>query len=298
MIDQNLLEGNKYFNWYWSICNRAKDRILSPDTYVEKHHIYPNSIYGKNEDLIKLTAKEHYIVHLLLWWGLREKYGTKDKNTKKMAYAFAMMNMHSKSHKNQRYDSKEYSFLRQAYNEVNIDKVMSEESKLKISFAFKGEKHPNYGKITPDFIRDKISKNSTNIKTIYQYDLLCNFIRQYKSISEVTKITNLNRRSIGDCCNGKILSCYNYIWSFFKFTEEEIKNKLNELNDYKNNKYKANRVSIIQNDLENIFIHKYDSLKQASEKTGIHYVSIIKCYKGITKHAGGFKWLRIYNNEK
>ena len=79
MIEEDLLEGNKYFKWYWSICNRAKDRVLSPDIYVEKHHIYPNSIYGKNQDLVKLTAKEHYIVHLLLWQGFRNKYGQSNK---------------------------------------------------------------------------------------------------------------------------------------------------------------------------------------------------------------------------
>lgn len=118
MIDQNLLEGNKYFKWYWSICNRAKDRVLSPDTYVEKHHVYPNSIYGQNQDLVKLTAKEHYIVHLLLWWGLRTKYGTKDKNTRKMAYAFTAMNMKHKCTK-QRYNSKLYSFLKISHHEKN-----------------------------------------------------------------------------------------------------------------------------------------------------------------------------------
>jgi len=132
MLEQGLLEGNKYFKWYWSICNRAKDRILSPDIYIERHHIYPKSIYGQNQDLVKLTAKEHYIVHLLLWWGLRFKYGTKDVKTRSMAYSFKMMNVKSIFHKNQRYNSKLFSFLKIAFNEGNKNKKVSEETILKM----------------------------------------------------------------------------------------------------------------------------------------------------------------------
>ena len=113
--DDIELEGDKYFKWYWSICNRAKDRVLSPDIYVEKHHIYPKSIYGQNQDLVKLTAKEHYIVHLLLWWGLRTKYGQNNKYTRKMAGAFSCMNMKN-LHTYNRYDSKLYSVLKIAYS--------------------------------------------------------------------------------------------------------------------------------------------------------------------------------------
>lgn len=58
---------NKYSRVYFSIINRAKDRILK-DTYFEKHHIIPKSLGGSNEksNLVKLTAREHFICHLLL----------------------------------------------------------------------------------------------------------------------------------------------------------------------------------------------------------------------------------------
>lgn len=57
---------NKYTNTYNKIIERAKDREL--DSYFEKHHIVPQSLGGSNdkENVVKLTAREHFICHLLL----------------------------------------------------------------------------------------------------------------------------------------------------------------------------------------------------------------------------------------
>lgn len=48
------------------ITDRAKIRIL--DSYKEKHHIHPQSLGGPNkkENLVWLTAREHFICHWLL----------------------------------------------------------------------------------------------------------------------------------------------------------------------------------------------------------------------------------------
>lgn len=57
---------NKYSEWYYSIIDRAKSREL--DGYKERHHIIPKSWGGSNnaDNLVDLTAREHYICHLLL----------------------------------------------------------------------------------------------------------------------------------------------------------------------------------------------------------------------------------------
>ena len=61
-----LFKESKYTKWYFNIINRAKSRVLGG--YTEKHHIIPRSLGGSDDldNLVKLTAKEHYIVHLLL----------------------------------------------------------------------------------------------------------------------------------------------------------------------------------------------------------------------------------------
>jgi hypothetical protein len=72
---------NKYTKCYYAIVNRAKARI-NTSGYFEKHHIIPESFYknrsrkgpagwvegNPNEasNIVHLTAKEHWICHLLL----------------------------------------------------------------------------------------------------------------------------------------------------------------------------------------------------------------------------------------
>jgi len=59
---------NKYTQWYHSLINKAINRKLPNDVYTEKHHIIPKSLGGTNkkENLVRLTAREHFISHLLL----------------------------------------------------------------------------------------------------------------------------------------------------------------------------------------------------------------------------------------
>jgi len=59
---------NKYTKWYNSIISNAQTRTLPKDTYIERHHIIPRSLGGNNEqsNLVKLTAREHFVCHLLL----------------------------------------------------------------------------------------------------------------------------------------------------------------------------------------------------------------------------------------
>ena len=57
---------NKYSRTYFRIINGARLRVLKG--YTERHHVVPRSLGGSNDpdNLVPLTAKEHYIVHLLL----------------------------------------------------------------------------------------------------------------------------------------------------------------------------------------------------------------------------------------
>lgn len=57
---------NKYTQIYYRIIKRALGRALSG--YTEVHHVIPKSLGGTNEknNLVSLTAREHFICHLLL----------------------------------------------------------------------------------------------------------------------------------------------------------------------------------------------------------------------------------------
>jgi hypothetical protein len=57
---------NKYTNWYQAIAERARNRVL--EGYTEKHHVHPRSLGGTDDknNLVDLTAREHFICHWLL----------------------------------------------------------------------------------------------------------------------------------------------------------------------------------------------------------------------------------------
>lgn len=58
---------NKYTVWYNSIIQRASIRD-KPTVYSERHHILPKSLGGSDapDNLVRLTAREHFICHQLL----------------------------------------------------------------------------------------------------------------------------------------------------------------------------------------------------------------------------------------
>ena len=55
--------------------------------YTESHHVFPACLYGrnaKNNRLIELTAKEHYILHAVLEKAFVQRYGVVHPKTFKM----------------------------------------------------------------------------------------------------------------------------------------------------------------------------------------------------------------------
>lgn len=79
-----------------------------PQGYCEKHHILPRSLGGSDdpENLVKLTAREHFIAHLLL-----TKIHKSGPNHFKMVKAINMMRCNSPTH--ERYiPSRTYDFIR------------------------------------------------------------------------------------------------------------------------------------------------------------------------------------------
>lgn len=124
----------------------------SAPVYVEAHHIFPKSIFGDNNGTVCLTAREHYIAHALLYKGFITRYGIKNLNTKKMRYAWWQM-----SNTRNYCNSTLYERLRLEFSKMQKEKKYSEESKKKRSLAYTGENNPNWGKITPEEVKKKIS---------------------------------------------------------------------------------------------------------------------------------------------
>jgi hypothetical protein len=153
---------NKYKLWHDKIIARAKNRTL--EGYKEIHHIIPKSCGGLNnkDNLVILTAREHYIVHLLLIKFIEKKYYFK------MVKAFhAMSSMKTKYLKRDfKINSKLFEKYRKKYSEYMKlnNPSFNDETKKKISIANKGRKMPQsfFDKIKNKVIsketRNKLSK--------------------------------------------------------------------------------------------------------------------------------------------
>jgi 5-methylcytosine-specific restriction endonuclease McrA len=144
-----------YKNIYLNLCNRGKTtRKLN---YSESHHILPRCMGGDDseDNLTVLTAKEHYLAHLLL---------TKIYDNPSLMYAFGMMQTTTKKQK-RRYTSSQYQKMKQSFSEAMKTKnpMFNEETRKKVSET-RREKFRN-GSLSPtvfsESVRSAISKRMT-----------------------------------------------------------------------------------------------------------------------------------------
>lgn len=126
----------------------------------ERHHIFPKSIFGKNNLIVKLTPKQHYVAHALLYKGFKKRYGENDWRTKKMMHAFWFMHALGPRH-NSRYTSA------RLYESIKIDFIKSmKEQKMK------GQLNPFFGKKHSVLTRRKLSliKGGTgHVEGLYEF---------------------------------------------------------------------------------------------------------------------------------
>lgn len=144
-----------YLKVYCNLIRKAENRTL-PEGYTEKHHIFPKSIFGKNNRIVVLTSREHYIAHCLLERIFIKRYGLKDQRTIKMIYAHTCMKCNNKYYNSHLYDS---ALIRRKI-------AMSGENNIMYGSARFGELNPMYGrkqsKKTRELIKTKAKKRYEN----------------------------------------------------------------------------------------------------------------------------------------
>lgn len=206
--------------------------------YYESHHILPRCLGGtdENENLVLLTAKEHYIVHELL---------TKIYTTnRKLSCALLWMS----GNKKYIVSSRQYEYSRLQYQKT----PMSDETKEKLRNAIKGVKHTDErnkhkslvqkgkshrkytteGKLNCSNGQKKLYENgyispkkgipiTNNQKEklskaisipIIQYDLSMNIIKIWNSAKEAEEKDGFIASCISYCANGKRMTHKNFKW--------------------------------------------------------------------------------------
>ena len=193
------------------IIERAKVRVL--DGYGESHHIIPRCMDGGNskDNLVKLTAREHFIIHKLL----AEIHPTNNK----LHYAAWLM---CKLKNNYRVGAREYQRYKEnvklsddhkkaikngMIDALNLDywkgKNLSDIHKTNISFSMTGK------------VRTKQHRLNQS-KSIIQYDFDNNIVGEYKSIKEAGSLNGLASSNISATLSGKSSNCGGYRWEYKK----------------------------------------------------------------------------------
>lgn len=128
-----MFKENKYSQCYWRIINRVQ---ASPRNklsgYFENHHVLPKCLGGTNDkdNLVLLTAKEHYLCHYLL---------CRMVDNPKILFAFGRMQYKSPLHSERYVNSRMYAEIKpkiaEAMGDLHRGKVLSAETRRKIGDA-------------------------------------------------------------------------------------------------------------------------------------------------------------------
>ena len=138
------------------------DRIQKQniDGYFETHHVVPKSYGGLDtkENLIKLTAKDHFFAHILLAKIYKGK----------MIFALNMMcKTRTQTHKNKSIYEIFKKQIAEEISKINKNKIVKQETRDKLSKTQTGRKHTperienmrksQLGKVMPEEVKNKIS---------------------------------------------------------------------------------------------------------------------------------------------
>lgn len=250
------------------ITSRKKiNRVKSKEIYYESHHIIPKCFGGDNSEtnLVLLTPKEHFFAHLLLaQFHIGEQ-------KKKMVFALWMLCNKSSA----KCSSRQYQQAKESFIKANKNKVVSIETKEKISKALTGIKRP-FKKKKPLSIETKKKISESNLGRI---------------------VSEEGRRNISEAHKGQVP------WNRGVVLSDERKEKLNSEEaiakrnkkrneNYKSKNYKNLKLAkpIIQLSLEGEFIQEFESFAQAKlilEKSR----GLIDCLKKRRESYNGFKFV-------
>lgn len=184
--------------------------------YYENHHIFPSSLGGSNnkDNKVLLTAREHFVAHLLLWKYYLKRYGKFHDNTIKMCKACSMFWKKCGDRKNM--NSRIFSILKQNISEIQSNIVVSEETKQKL------KKHT----------RDRIQS--------CEHNFIKNHPMKIEKNRKIISISNINRFKNGELQIAK-QSSEQYMKNALKGAETRKNKSIEEKTKTREKQHKTNK---------------------------------------------------------
>lgn len=244
-----------YKKIYDSIIQKARkeNRSKGDKDYYEAHHIIPKCLGGEgatsqwktHENIVLLTAREHYVCH----WLLHEMY----PENKSLCFSFYSMCQYSNKDKKIRPSSRLIEEMRKKHIDSLLGKKRPDHSEWMKNYAsknkgsFSGINHPFYGKKRPEHSKKLKGKKRTPFtethkkrisearqgkalginncmsnpevlkkfyKKIEQYDLFGNHIKTWDSIKEAGESLKISRGNITLCCQKKYKRAGGFVWKY------------------------------------------------------------------------------------
>lgn len=194
---------NKYTSTYYRIIERSKNRNIFG--YTEKHHIIPKSLGGTNSktNIVVLTAREHYLCHLLL-----TKMTTGKNRIRMIHAAVAFTSWASKRHERTiKINSRIFQTLKELRQQVLMEEMAKPENKKKSSDgakklwannAYKKEASSKRKELwrNPDYL-DKMKSRKRTFKKVSIYGI------EYPSLIEAARQLNLDPSTVSKRCSSK-----------------------------------------------------------------------------------------------
>ena len=196
------------------IQKRLTDSLSKKDCYCESHHIIPLSEGGSDDDdnKVNLTAREHYIAHLLL---------AKIYNDYKMYSAVVYMQAAK-----ERWSSRAFKFNSRLYEAIR------KEFALKVSEHKKGKIPWNKGKK----MSIEVCKNMSDAQKKYRQEHPNSTQSTFSKYWVGKKRSEVDRKHKSDATKGKPKKYKN--WTEGKHLPEEIKRKISNTLKRRNAKKK------------------------------------------------------------
>lgn len=221
---------------------------------------------NNNDNCVNLIYSDHILAHYYLCMCTKNKLDEANRSA-----FFFMLNTSPE-------DFNEKEFIESIFFDYNI---LYEQMKKDMSERFSGQNNPMYGIERSQETKNKISKSSIGK---HSKPVIClETLKVYDSCIAAAKDIGSTDGNICQCCKKEYYTIFGLHFRYYDknidYSKVEIPKQIKPYNTKRKKKVKCLELNTV-----------YDSIREASEKTGANAASISKCCRGDYKKAGGYRW--------